>query len=42
MLLEPFAHSSVTEAGEDGIIDAAVLQNFLNRSAIMKWPGVRR
>lgn len=42
MLLEPYAHSPVTDAGEDGIIVAAVPQNFLNRAALAKWPGVRR
>ena len=37
-----YAHSAVTEAGEDGIIVAGVPQNFLNSAVLAKWPGVRR
>jgi hypothetical protein len=42
MLFEPYAHSPVTKAGEDGIIVAAVPQNFLDSAVLVKWTGVRR
>ena len=40
-MFEPHAHLPVTEAGEDAMIVAAMLEKFLNKIVPAKWPGVR-
>ena len=41
-MFEPHAHSPVTEASEDAMIVAAMLEELLNKIVPPKWPGVRR